>query len=253
MEKCNEIKINLPEYIDGKLDENTSALVNKHLESCDSCRNLAFELKSFLQFTDSIPEIESPEGMKEEFLKMADMENMPLGRKISIPAWTKVAAMIIIVFGTFISGYFTGSKNSEVGELQAEMGQLKQDVLLAGLRDYSGPQKINAVYNIKTSGLANETLVSALVYTMNSDKNVNVRLAAINALSEMMDKNPKIKTDLIQSLSVQENPLLQISLIQVLTESGVREAKDEIESISNNENTNQQVKEYAKNMIKTII
>ena len=88
---------------------------------------------------------------------------------------------------------------------------------------------------------------------MNSDKNVNVRLAAINALSEMMDKNDAIKTELIKSLSVQENPLLQISLIQVLTESGVKEAKDEIESISNNENTDQQVKDYANSMIKTII
>ena len=88
---------------------------------------------------------------------------------------------------------------------------------------------------------------------MNSDKNVNVRLAAINALSEMMDKNEKIKTELIQSLSVQENPLLQISLIQVLTESGVKEAKDEIESISNNENTDKQVKEIAKSMVKSII
>src|SRR5690606_24931022 len=115
------------------------------------------------------------------------------------------------------------------------------------------PQKIQAVYNIKSSGQASETLVDALVNTMNSDKNVNVRLAAINALSEMMDKNQKIKTELINSLSVQENPLLQISLIQVLTESGVKEAKDEIESISNNENTNEQVKEYAKNMVKTII
>lgn len=251
--KCNEVKINLPEYIDGKQDETTSVLVSKHLKTCDSCRKLHNELKSFLQFTDSFPEIEPPEGMKEEFLEMADLDSSPMGRTIRIPVWTKVAAMIFIVFGTFIIGYFTGSKKSEVSELKTEMGQLKQEVLLAGLRDYSGPQKIEAVYSLKTAGVADETLVSALVHTMNTDKNVNVRLAAINALSEMMDKNENIKTDLIHSLSVQENPLLQISLIQVLTESGVKEAKDEIESISNNENTNKEVRNYAKDMIKTII
>lgn len=251
--KCNEVKINLPEYIDGKLDETTSALVSKHLETCGSCKILYSELKSFLQFTGSLPEIEPPEGMKEEFLEMAKLENYRMQRTIRIPVWTKVAAMILIVFGTYITGYFAGSNKSEVAELQAEMGNLKQEVLLAGLRDYSGPQKINAVYNIKTSGLANESLLSAMVYTMNTDKNVNVRLAAINALSEMMDKNANIKTELIKSLSIQDNPLLQISLIQVLTESGVKEAKDVIESISNSENTNQQVKDYAKNMIKTII
>lgn len=250
---CNEVKINLPEYIDRKLDEKTSELVSEHLQTCDSCKELHAELKSFLQFTASFPEIEPPLGMKEEFMQMAELESAPKERTLRIPAWVRVAAMILIVFGTFAGGYFSGSKKGAVGELQAEMGQLKQEVLLAGLRDYSGPQKIQAVYDIQSSGDASETFVDALVHTMNSDKNVNVRLAAINALSEMMGKNDRIKAELIKSLSVQDNPLLQISLIQVLTESGVKEAKDEIESISNSENTDTNVKEYAKNMIKTII
>ena len=160
---------------------------------------------------------------------------------------------MIIALGTFGAGYFTGSENKEIVQLQSELNTMRKEVLLAGLKDYSGPQKIEAVYNIKILGNADDALVNALVYTMNSDKNVNVRLAAINALSEMMDKNPNIKTELIQSLSLQDNPLLQISLIQILTESGVKEAKEKIESISNDENTNEQVREYAKDMIKTII
>lgn len=251
--ECNEIKINLPEYIDGKLDVDTAKLISRHLETCSSCAGLHTELKSFLKFTDSFPEFEPPKGMKEEFLEMAELESNPVVKSIRIPVWTRVAAMILVVFGTFATGYFSGSKKSEVSELKNEMGQLKQEVLLAGLRDYSGPQKIQAVYEIQSSGNTTEIFVDALVRTMNSDKNVNVRLAAISALSEMMDKNDRIKTELINSLSVQENPLLQISLIQVLTESGVKEAKDKIESISNSENTDTQVKEYAKNMIKTII
>ena len=253
MKTCNEIKYELPEYIEGKTDYKTSELIKSHLENCESCRNLHSELQSFLRFTDTLPEIEPPQGMKEEFLEMVKMENKSSGRTIQFPVWTKVAASVLIVLGTFLTGYLTGSKNENISSLQTEIHALKQEVLLAGLRDYSGPQKIEAVYNIKTSGSEADNLVDALVYTMNSDKNVNVRLAAINALSEMMDKNARIKTELIKSLPVQENPLLQISLIQVLTESGVKEAKDEIESISNNENTNQQVREYAKNMIKTII
>ena len=251
--KCNEVKINLPEYIDGKLDETNSAMVSEHLETCDSCKKLHAEFKSFLKFTNSFPEIEPPEGMKEEFMEMADLESSPVVRTINIPAWAKIAAMILIVFGTFVSGYFTGSKKSEVSELQKEMSQLKQEVMLAGLRDYSGPQKIEAVDNIKASGFTNESLVNALVHTMNTDKNVNVRLAAINVLSGMMNKNENVKNELIRSLSIQENPLLQISLIQVLTESGVKEAKEKIESISNNKDTDREVRDYAKNMIKTII
>jgi uncharacterized membrane protein len=88
---------------------------------------------------------------------------------------------------------------------------------------------------------------------MNSDKNVNVRLAAINALTGMMDKNQRVKHELIRSLSLQDNSLLQISLIQVLTEAGVKEARSEIESIARKENTDDRVKAIAKDMIKIII
>lgn len=252
--KCEEVKINLSEYIDGKLDKNTHAIVSNHIYKCESCQEIYTELNSFIKFTDSFQNIEPPTGMKDEFLQLAEQENNKAKkRKLDLPSWVKVAAMIIVVFGTFAAGYFTGSEKNDNNLLLAEMENLKQQVLLAGLRDYSGPQKIQAVYNVSTIGKTNDELINALVYTMNSDKNINVRLAALNVLSEMMDKNEKVKTELINSLTIQENPLIQISLIQVLTESGVKEARDNIESISNNKNTDQNVKEFAKDMVKTII
>jgi len=251
---CNEVKINLPEFIDGKLEKELSVQIAKHLEGCEACSSLHSEMRSFLQFTDSIPEVEPPKGMEEEFMQMVETEFANRHtRVLTIPEWIKVAAMIIVVLGTFAGGYFTGSGNQNNQQIQAEINQLKQEVWMTGLRGYSGPQKIEAVYNIKASGKPEGELIDALVYTMNSDKNVNVRLAAINALSGMVNENEKVKSELIHSLSIQKNPLLQISLIQVLTESGIKEAKDEIESISDNENTDQRVREYAKDMVKTII
>ena len=75
----------------------------------------------------------------------------------------------------------------------------------------------------------------------------------LDALTGMIGKNQRVKDELIRSLSIQNNPLLQISLIQVLTESGVKEAKDEIESMSRSEKTDEKVKAFAKDMIKIII
>lgn len=250
---CENIKIYIPEYIDGKLDSTKSETIKTHLEKCDECKKIYNKLHSFLNFTDSLPEIETPDGMKEEFLELAELDKNNQKQKIFLPFWIKVAAVIVIAFSTFATGYFTGFKGSENKYLQTELVQLKQEVFLANFHDLTGPQKIQTLYNVKTLDLPENNLITALVSTMNNDNNVNVRLAAINALSEMIDKNENVKTELINSLSVQENPLLQISLIQVLTESGITEAKDKIESISNDENTDQNVKIYAKDMIKTII
>lgn len=253
---CEEVKLNIPEYIDGKLDEATSRALRNHLGSCDSCRTIHEELSSFLGYLDTQQRIETPEGMKEEFLERAFSQEIPAQRKTRIiPLVMKIAAMIVIVFGTYWLGFKVGSGKSEMqnSQLVSELHQQKQEVFLASLRESTGPQKIEAVYNISNSGSVTDELVDALVHTMNSDKNVNVRLAAINALSEMMNKNDRVKKELIRSLPLQENSLLQISLIQVLTESGVKEAKDEIESITNNEKTDESVKAYAKDMMKIII
>jgi len=253
---CEEVKINLPGYIDRKLDETTYRAIRIHLEGCDACSSLHSELSSFLTYLDTFPQPEVPEGMKEEFMKLASEQRIPGHRKtLAIPMWMKVAAMLVLFFGTYWMGYRVGTGKSEMtnNQLATQLHEQKQEVLLASLRDYTGPQKIEAVYSISKTGKASDELINALVYTMNSDKNVNVRLAAINALSEMMDKNQRVKTELIRSLSVQENSLLQISLIQVLTESGVKEAKEEIESMTNSEKTDESVKAYAKDMMKIII
>lgn len=254
--KCEEVKLELPEYIDGKLDDQTTEAVRAHLESCEDCRRLHSEMNSFLKFTDSFPGEKAPAGMKDEFMKMLK-EEMPQKQRtiLMVPGWMKVAAMLVVALVTYSTGYYMGNEKGEekAQHLEVALNQAKQQVLLAGLQEYTGPQKIEAVYSISQSGLSGDDLVGALVNTMNNDRNVNVRLAAINALSGMMKDNEKVKTELIRSLSLQDNALLQISLIQVLTESGVKEAKDQIESIVNSEKTDEQVKAYAKDMIKIII
>ena len=116
----------------------------------------------------------------------------------------------------------------------------------------SSSQKIDAVYKIRNEQDISDELISALVRTINTDKNVNVRLAAIHSLSEMIDKNKIVQKELIKSISLQENPLLQISLIQVLTEKDIKEASEEIETITNNPNADKQVKDYVENMLKHI-
>lgn len=253
---CDEVKLNLPEYIDRKLDGATREKVEMHLESCPSCKAQLKEMTSFLAFMSSVPSPETPEGMKDEFESM--LAGLDIQKKKTVrlmPMWTKIAAMVVLFFGTYWLGYKIGTHKSEVvqNQLASEVSEQKQQVLLASLRDLTGPQKIEAVYSISSTGNVNNDLIDALVHTMNSDKNANVRLAAITALSGMMEKNNRIKQELIKSLAVQENPLLQISLIQVLTEKGVKEAKPQIESITNNEKTDESVKAYAKDMMKVII
>ncbi len=250
--KCENVNIYLPEYIDGKLDATKAKAIQNHLDSCQACTSLHKEMQSFLSFADSMPEIETPTDMKDEFMEMADLYAKPEIRTIFIPAWLKVAAVLLFAMLTYAGGYLTPKGNNNIAHLESELIKLKQDVIRAELQDVSGPQKIQAAYSAQQISNPGDQLINALVQTMNTDKNVNVRLAAINALSGQLD-NQQVKDAMIRSLTIQENPLLQISLIQVLTESGIKEAKDKIEFLSDNEDTDPNVKTFARDMVKTII
>lgn len=252
--KCEEVKLNLPAYIDRILDEKAASEIRRHLESCAECSGLHADFESFLEFAGTMPAIEPPAGMKSEFLKMLDTEMPARQKRVLMPVWLQVAAVLAIAIITYSGGYYFGAEknHSQQQLLQAELNQTKQRLLLTSLQEMTGPQKIDAVYSISQLSHTGDELINALVNTMNSDKNDNVRLAAINALSGMAAQNPRVKTELIRSLSLQDNSLLQISLIQVLTEMGAKEARPGIEQILNSDNTDENVKKFAKDMIKVI-
>lgn len=250
--KCENVNIYLPEYIDEKLDTIKTEAIKSHLDTCKACQSLHKEMQSFLSFADNMPKVEPPADMKDEFMEMAEINVNPEKRVIYLPGWLKVAAVMVFAMLTYAGGYLTPKGDTNTAFLESELLKLKQDVIRAELQDVSGPQKIQAVYSAQQISNPGNQLLNALVQTMNTDKNVNVRLAAINALSGQLE-NQQVKDALIQSLTIQDNPLLQISLIQVLTESGIKEAKDKIESISNSDDTDPNVKTFARDMVKTII
>jgi predicted anti-sigma-YlaC factor YlaD len=75
---CEEAKVNIPGYIDGRLDAAASKELRNHLESCESCRSIHEEVSSFLGYLDKHKNIDVPEGMKEEFWERAILEELPV-------------------------------------------------------------------------------------------------------------------------------------------------------------------------------
>ena len=55
--KCEEVKINIPEFIDGKLDKEAASMISTHLNNCKSCKETYTEFKSFLNFTPSFLDV----------------------------------------------------------------------------------------------------------------------------------------------------------------------------------------------------
>jgi hypothetical protein len=122
---------------------------------------------------------------------------------------------------------------------------LQKNALVAKLNDMESPgERITAAEEAYAMKNSDKDIVDALVKTMNSDPNTNVRMAALDALGRF-HREPYVKKQLVASLKTQKDPIVQIELIQLLTKMKQKGILNELEKIANDGNTMKAVKDHA--------
>jgi HEAT repeat protein len=124
------------------------------------------------------------------------------------------------------------------------MAETKQMMLAMMSNDQSANQRMQGVNVALTISKADDEIVNALARTMLKDPNTNVRLAALEALSNFI-QDPKVKLLLTNSLSKQDDPIVQISLIQLLVKIKEKNVVKDLEKIIEDDKNIQAVKDEA--------
>jgi hypothetical protein len=261
---CQNIKELFPEFLTGELDKETQERVQNHLVSCDSCREELENLSAIWTKLGVITE-EQPSGkVRTRFYTMLEAykqgmaENrqaFSLKKKINdvfAYVWPKRPAFqfsIAIVFlavglaaGIFLSSQ--GQNSDQLARLQGEVQDMQQTLAISLLERPSANERLQGVSISSRMDNPNSRTLEALLYTLNNDKNVNVRLAAVDALYLFYD-NPRVKEGLLQSLQNQPSPLVQVALIDLIVNVRERQAVDALRSLLEDERLNPDVKEYA--------
>ena len=132
------------------------------------------------------------------------------------------------------------------------MSDLKEMMMLSLLEKESATDRLKAVSLSEDMGQASQKVTSALMQTLNHDDNVNVRLAALDAL-RAYSRDSKVREELIRSISKQDSPLVQISLAELMVEMQAKSSVKELEKILHNENTPTDVKKKIRESIQVII
>lgn len=173
---------------------------------------------------------------------------------INSPA-LKYAAGIVLILGIFLIGRKTADK--DLGDIQ-ELTQIKRDVeetkelvMLAMLKRESASERIQAVNYSYDLNKPDSEVLKALVKTLNTDPNINVRTAAAEALSHFGDE--KVARDaLIQTLLTQQEPTLQITVIDILANLGDKRAVKPLQKLLQNNETDDFVKRKAQESVKVL-
>jgi HEAT repeat protein len=135
--------------------------------------------------------------------------------------------------------------------MQKEIKGMKEVLLYSLIDDESASQRIKAVSYAEAIPNPDKKVIDVLVNTLNHDKSVNVRLAALYSLGSWSD-NQTVRDSLVTSLTGQKEPLIQVMLINLLAAKKESRAIAPIKDILSNSNTLPEVKEVAQRILKTL-
>lgn len=261
---CKYVEQHIVEYIDGQLTPEDAEKVTQHITTCDTCKTMYEETKSLLLAFNEVEEQVPSEHLREGFYKLLEEEKQLASTKV-IPLTTQerhftwkrafqVAAAVLFLF----TGYFFGSYNTkqhvneEISSLQKQTLNLKEEIMLAMIENQSPSKRIQAVGFTESFVKPDAKILEALIERMKYDGNINVRLAAVEALAEFPESSI-VKEAFIEALSVQKNPSLQISIIQFLVKTQEKRAIAPMQKLLKQEDTPDFVKEQVNNGLSEII
>ncbi|WP_342644965.1 HEAT repeat domain-containing protein [Mucilaginibacter sp. CSA2-8R] len=140
-------------------------------------------------------------------------------------------------------------KNQVGSQLRKPGGMQVKQVLLAKLENPESPAgRIAALSRMDRGSAVSRDVVDVLVKTLNSDPNSNVRLAAMDGLAKFYREN-YVRKQLVSSLKKQQDPVVQIALISLLTKMRESAILNQLETLVKQDSTIDAVKESAYNGI----
>jgi hypothetical protein len=173
-------------------------------------------------------------------------------------SWPELApklafASIALILGIGI-GYMIQPKESPTNDIQAlseQVTDLKEMMMLSLLEKESATDRLKAVSLTHEMNDASNKVTSALMKTLNNDDNVNVRLAALEALIPYL-RESEVREELIRSIAKQNSPLVQVSLAELMAKIQEKASVKELEKIIQSERTPADVKNRIKESIKIL-
>jgi len=115
--------------------------------------------------------------------------------------------------------------------LQGESGvDAEVNAVLAQLVDSSPTTRLTGVYTVPEGAVTEQQVRDALILLIQTDPSVNVRVAALEALSASVN-DAEVRTAVVQVLGSDTEPLVQLAALRVLEahpSPEVRQALDEL-------------------------
>jgi hypothetical protein len=268
--KCEQVKERLADYWARTLPARDLGVLERHFESCAACRQEAEQLGEVWRKAGLLPALDpepSPE-LRARFYEAlgAYQEGIAEGRQHSVgrrlaevwkswwpqrPAFQFAASLAMLTLGMAVGwtlrtpgGTPPGGAGSELAQLREELSGMRQLVTLSLLQQQSSSERLRGVTYAYQAEKSDVEVLAALLQTVNHDPNVNVRLAAVDALATFAS-SPVARRGIVHAIAKQDSPLVQIALLDQVVQMRERSALPAIEKLAQ-ESSVEEVKQRAR-------
>ena len=261
---CKQIKENIPDILSGELDSSTMAKVNAHLSECPSCREEIENVSEMWGKLGVLPEEQPDAKLRKRFYSMLKSYKKNLNTEQNPTAWRRLLARtkaylihprpilryalpVLVVLVGFIAGFTLSSSrtmNREIRSLKNEIRDIRQTAAISMLQQESASDRLNGISWSSTVENPDKETLESLLHVLKHDPSTNVRLAAVDALYLFSD-DKLVKQGLIQSLSMQQEPIVQVALIDLLVDIREKKAAQAFKQLMARKVINPEVRNFA--------
>lgn len=259
---CERVREQIPEVLAGRLEGAARERLIEHLDTCAACRAQVAELGVVWRGLEAMAQPEPSPAMKSRFLETLHAYEegfQEAQRRLTYtppkrnwfwqPAWQVAFATVVLAAGLAGGRYLMPHEaapvgNPEIAQLKGQVDTLRQMVALSLLQDQSASSRLRGVTYSNQMTQPDRDVAQALLHAVSHDSNVNVRLSAVDALAKFAS-DPEVRRALADSLAVQDSPLVQVALIDLLVQLHAKEGVPVILKLSQDKDANEAVRQRA--------
>lgn len=194
------------------------------------------------------------ETFLEAEIQARDMEKYRPTGWFNLHKWNIAAAIALVVIGSGFGILWRThqTQKAEMAALRQEMAETQKMLVLSMLEQNSASERIRALNMSLEDVQADRQVLEAFMQALNADNSVNVRIKAAEALASF-GKDPYALKALIHGLEAQEDPAVQITIIDLLVGLRAKNATGAFERLVRQDNVLDIVKDKATEGIKALL
>lgn len=264
---CDVLISHLPGWLNDDLSTAERATIEAHLAGCPACQQELATSRQLWQQMSHVPTPQPSAQVRTQFYAMLDQFEaneeaarlpQPAGIFAAALDWirqqlspnrvVRLAYSVLLLGIGVLAGYWVQRRQvpevayqQRVDTLTAQVQQMREMMMLSLLENPSATERLRAVSYTKDISDVDAHVIDALLMTLNNDPNVNVRLVTLEALADLAH-DARVREGLVQSLTRQESPLVQVALADVMVKLQEKRSVKPLKQMLKQEGINSLVK-----------